>query len=87
MQPGSEGTGSHLKKRHIEKQEENGNEKIKNYFIWKSEKVFYLCTPNRKEREKVERRMSRKTGNKKIETSGNREETIKTHAQLKRDDI
>ena len=38
-----------LKKRHIEKQKENGKRKNKNYFILKSEKVFYLCTPNRKE--------------------------------------
>ena len=58
LQPGSEERKADQYQR-IEKQRgRKGEQKNKIYFIWKFKKDPYLCTPNREEREKSERRMS-----------------------------
>jgi hypothetical protein len=59
------------------KQGKNKASKNKIYFIWKLEKVPYLCTPNRKEAGKSERRMSGRY-KKKIEAKQKHGETKKT---------
>jgi len=45
LQPGSEGTGSRLKKRHIEKQKENRNKKIKIILFGSPKKFSTFALP------------------------------------------
>jgi len=53
LQPGSEGRKAEQDQRiEIKEREKKKAEKNKIYFIWKFEKDAYLCTPNRKGREK-----------------------------------
>ena len=52
MQPGSEGTGSRLKKRQIEKQEENRNQKIKIILFGSPKKFSTFALPTERKEKK-----------------------------------
>ncbi len=72
MHPASEGRVVSLRAGSIERQKgKKQRRKNKINFIWKLGKDSYLCTPNRKGKEKSQVADVMETGNEKIETDEN----------------